>query len=75
MQVEIREGRFCGVFTGIFLKLGHGMGPRTGREQADEMWIATADLARSPAHPFYPGLNELLEGEKFDEFVEGLCLA
>jgi len=30
-------------------------------------------LARSPGHPFYKRLNELLDGEKFDEFVEGLC--
>jgi len=30
-------------------------------------------LARSPGHPFYQRLNELLDGEKFDPFVEGLC--
>jgi transposase len=30
-------------------------------------------LARSPGHPFYQRLNELLDGEKFDVFVEGLC--
>jgi len=47
------------------------MGTRT--VQPDEMWIVTRDLARSPGHPFYQRLNELLEREKFDEFVEGLC--
>ena len=30
-------------------------------------------MARSPWHPFYQRLNELLDGEKFDELVEGLC--
>ena len=39
----------------------------------EEIWIANAELARSPGHPFYQRLNELLESEKFDVFVEGLC--
>jgi hypothetical protein len=30
-------------------------------------------IGRSPGHPFYRRLNELLEGEGFDTFVEGLC--
>jgi len=30
-------------------------------------------LARSPGHPFYQRLNELLDIEKFDPIVEGLC--
>jgi transposase len=30
-------------------------------------------MASAPAHPFYQKLNELLEGEKFDEFVEERC--
>ena len=50
-----------------------GMGTRQSREQQEEIWIANAELARSPGHPFYQRLNELLEGEKFDVFVEGLC--
>ena len=37
------------------------------------MWVATSDLPKSPGHPFYQRLNELLEGARFDEFVEGLC--
>src|ERR1700741_3917283 len=50
-----------------------GMGTRQSQEQQEESWIANAELARSPGHPFYQRLNELLEGEKFDLFVEGLC--
>ena len=50
-----------------------GMGTRQSQEQQEEIWIANAELARSPGHPFYQRLNELLEGEKFDVFVEGLC--
>jgi len=50
-----------------------GMGTRQSQEKQEEIWIANAELARSPGHPFYQRLNELLDGEKFDPFVEGLC--
>jgi transposase len=50
-----------------------GMGTREGQEKQEEMWIANAELARSPGHPFYQRLNELLDGEKFDGYVESLC--
>ena len=30
-------------------------------------------LPRSPAHPFYERLNQVLEKAGFDAFVEGLC--
>src|SRR5579885_2859478 len=50
-----------------------GMGTRQSQEKQEEMWIANAELARSPGHPFYQRLNELLDGEKFDAYVEGLC--
>ena len=50
-----------------------GMGTRKSQEEQQEIWIANGELARSPGHPFYQRLNELLESEKFDEFVEGLC--
>jgi len=39
------------------------------------MWVASGDVARSPGHPFYQRLNELLDGEKFDEFAEVECAA
>jgi transposase len=50
-----------------------GMGTRKAQEKQEDIWIANGDLARSPGHPFYQRLNELLDGEKFDEFAEGLC--
>src|ERR1700693_1496026 len=50
-----------------------GMGTRQGQEQQEDIWIASGDVARSPSHPFYQRLNELLDEEKFDELVEGLC--
>jgi transposase len=50
-----------------------GMGTRQSQEKQEEMWIANGELARSPGHPFYQRLNELLDGERFDEFAESLC--
>jgi transposase len=49
------------------------MGTRKRREKQEDIWIAHAELAAAPGHPFYQRLNELLEGERFDEFVEGRC--
>ena len=49
------------------------MGTRKQREKQDEIWIAHAELASAPGHPFYQRLNELLEAERFDEFVEKGC--
>ena len=37
------------------------------------MWVATQKLPRSPGHPFYERLNQVLEKAGFDAFVEGLC--
>jgi transposase len=50
-----------------------GMGTRQGQEKQEDIWIANIELARSPGHSFYQRLNELLDGERFDLFVEGLC--
>ncbi len=49
------------------------MGTRKRREKQEDIWIAHRELPSAPGHPFYQRLNELLEGEKFDEFVEGRC--
>lgn len=49
------------------------MGTRKQREKQEDLWIAHRELALAPAHPFYQRLNELLEKEKFDEFVEERC--
>ena len=37
------------------------------------MWVATQDLPRSAAHPFYRRLNQILERADFDAYVELLC--
>ena len=49
------------------------MGRRQQRERQEDFWVAHTEIASAPSHPFYRRLNQLLEGEKFDEFVEGLC--
>src|ERR1022692_2754714 len=49
------------------------MGTRRQREKQEDLWIAHTELASSPGHPFYQRLNELLEAEGFDEFVESRC--
>jgi transposase len=49
------------------------MGTRKQREKQEDIWIAHTELASAPGHPFYQRLNELLEAEDFDEFVEGRC--
>jgi transposase len=50
------------------------MSKRSGGEKQEDIWIAHTELAVAPGHPFYKRLNELLEGAKFDELVEGLCV-
>jgi transposase len=48
------------------------MGKRK-RERQEELWIASADMAKVPSHPFYTKVNELLAEHGFDAFVEGQC--
>ena len=49
------------------------MGTRKHRQRQEQLWVANAELASGPGHPFYTRLNELLEQEKFDEFAEAAC--
>jgi transposase len=49
------------------------MGTRKQREKQEGLWVAHTQLASAPGHPFYQRLNELLEAEHFDQFVEGRC--
>jgi transposase len=49
------------------------MGTRSDRAKQEGMWIAQAELAAAPGHPFYERLNEVLEEGRFDEFVETRC--
>ncbi len=47
------------------------MGTRQS-EQAS-LWVASAELPKSPGHPFYTRLNALLDADDFDRFVEEQC--
>ena len=49
------------------------MGKRKRRARQVSMWVATQDLPRSAAHPFYRRLNRVLDAAQFDAFVEGAC--
>ncbi len=48
------------------------MGRVAGEAQA-EFWVATQDLPRSPGHPFYERLNQILDQGGFDAFCESQC--
>jgi transposase len=37
------------------------------------MWVATSDLPKSPGHPFYQRLNQILAANSFESFVEAAC--
>jgi transposase len=47
------------------------LGKRKREQQG--FWIATTELPKSPGHPFYRKLNELLAEADFDRWVEKLC--
>jgi transposase len=49
------------------------MGKRKHRRRQTTMWIATSDLPRTAAHPFYERLNRILDDAGFDTFVETQC--
>ena len=49
------------------------MGKRRRHAKQASMWVATEDLPRSAAHPFYRRLNQIFDQDDFDEDVEGLC--
>jgi len=49
------------------------MGKRRRHVKQTSMWVATNDLPRSAAHPFYTRLNQILDQHDFDGYVEGLC--
>src|SRR6266581_2415522 len=40
------------------------MGIREGEQSP--LWVVTADLPKSPGHPFYTRLNALLDAQDFD---------
>ena len=49
------------------------MGKRRRGTRQRSMWVATTDLPRSAAHPFYERLNQVLDDAAFDAFVETAC--
>ena len=49
------------------------MGTRERRQRQESLWIAAAELPVTAAHPFYQRLNQLLDEQGFDRFVEALC--
>jgi len=50
------------------------MGTRKNRQRQELLWVTHTELATGPGHPFYRRLNELLDGERFDEFCERECV-
>jgi transposase len=49
------------------------MGKRRRHAKQASIWVATQDLPRSAAHPFYARRNGILDQHDFDGLVEGLC--
>lgn len=47
------------------------LGKRKAKQ--DELFTPTVHLPRSPGHPFYQKLNQVLAEAQFDEFAEKLC--
>jgi hypothetical protein len=43
------------------------------RKRQQSMWLLASELPTAPGHPFYARLNAILEGERFDEYVESRC--
>jgi hypothetical protein len=52
-----------------FVEFAYGDGDTQAARKQEDIWIPHTELA-SPGHPFYEPLNELLEAEQFDHFVE-----
>jgi transposase len=49
------------------------MGKHKRGSRQSTIWIATSDLPTTAAHPFYEGLNRILDKAGFDAHVEKLC--
>ena len=47
------------------------LGKRKDEQQG--LWIATIELPKSPGHPFYQKLNQLLAEAQFDRWIEKRC--
>jgi hypothetical protein len=49
------------------------MGKRRRHAKQASMWVATEDLPRSAAHPFYRRPNQIFDQDDFAGYVEDLC--
>ena len=49
------------------------IGKRKHAQRQQTLWVASQDLPRSAAHPFYEKLNRILAASGFDAHVEKLC--
>src|SRR5260370_26601099 len=49
------------------------MGRRRKRVRQEGLWTPTAALPLGASHPFYARLNQILDENKFDEYVETIC--
>jgi transposase len=47
------------------------LGKRKSEQQG--LWIATTELPKSPGHPFYQKLNQVLAEAQFDRWIEKRC--
>ena len=47
------------------------LGRRKNEQQG--LWIATTELPKSPGHPFYQKLNDVLAEAQFDRWIEKRC--
>jgi hypothetical protein len=43
------------------------------KQEQQGAWVATTDLPKSPGHPFYRKLNQLLDDAGFDSWLEEIC--
>ena len=46
---------------------------RRKQERQSEFWVLAQSLPRSPGHPFYEQLNQVLNAAGFDGFCEEIC--
>jgi hypothetical protein len=57
----------------VYYTVADGYGQTTAAHPARVDVVATRDLPRTAAHPFYTRLNQILDEHDFDAYVEGLC--
>jgi len=72
VQVWIREQKLLKNAQGLFVESAHGNGHAQQRRSKRGCGSRTRSCIGA-GHPFYQRLNELLEAERFDEFVEQRC--